>query len=84
MGKILTVQNTKDISPLHWCEDILLKAAAHSFFGDALLDENPNHLDDFPNLQRRILEADVPISQIPFSRHALSQRRPYQSSREIL
>lgn len=39
--------NYKDISLLHWCEDVLLKAAARSFFGDALLDNNPALLDDF-------------------------------------
>jgi hypothetical protein len=44
--KILS-PNYKDISLLHWCKDVLLKAAAHSSFGDALLDENPSLLDDF-------------------------------------
>jgi hypothetical protein len=38
---------SKDISLLHWCEDVLLKAAARSFFGDALFDVNPNMIEDF-------------------------------------
>ena len=37
----------KDISLLHWCEDILLRAAARSIFGDALLELNPSLLEDF-------------------------------------
>jgi hypothetical protein len=37
----------KDVSLLHWCEDVLLKAAARSFFGDALLDTTPALLDNF-------------------------------------
>lgn len=39
--------NHKDITLLHWCEDVLLKAAARSFFGEALLDHDPALLDDF-------------------------------------
>jgi hypothetical protein len=37
----------KDLSLLHWCEDILLRAAARSIFGDALLELNPNLIDDY-------------------------------------
>jgi hypothetical protein len=40
---------SKDISLLHWCEDVLLRAAARSFFGDALFDINPNMIEDFLN-----------------------------------
>ncbi|ORY14742.1 cytochrome P450 [Clohesyomyces aquaticus] len=37
----------KDISLLHWCEDVLLHAATRSFFGNAFIEQSPNVLNDF-------------------------------------
>ncbi|KAF2188706.1 cytochrome P450 [Zopfia rhizophila CBS 207.26] len=37
----------KDISLLHFCEEVILQVATRSFFGDALIDKNPNILEDF-------------------------------------
>ncbi|KAF2464777.1 cytochrome P450 [Lindgomyces ingoldianus] len=37
----------REISLLHWCEDVLLQAATQSFFGSALIGLSPNLLDNF-------------------------------------
>lgn len=39
--------DTKEISLAKWCESVIVSAAVRSFFGDALMDSNPDLLDYF-------------------------------------